>query len=119
MMLVVRKTEADTNTYTYPGAQLRVLLGGDPATGQRAMLGVVEVAPGARLPAGEGFSFHPCEELAYVVSGSMHLWVEGREILLGAGDAVFIAPGERHYVLNPGSSPVRAVFVLSPPIPLG
>lgn len=118
-MLVVREAETNTNTYTYPGAQLRVLLGGDPATRHRAMLGVVEVAPGARLPAGEGFSSHPCEEFAYVVSGHMQLWVEGREILLGPGDAVFIAPGERHYVLNPGSIPTRAVFVLSPPIPLG
>lgn len=115
-MIVVR--ESATAPLAYRGASLRVLLDRTAAGASQAMLGVVEVAPGARLPEGEGFSIHPCEEYAYVLSGTMVLWAEGREVTLQAGDAVFLRPGERHWVANPGSVPTRALFVLSPPTEL-
>ncbi len=38
-----------------------------------------------------------CKELAYVISGSGRLVVEGKEVELGEGDLVLIEPGERYF----------------------
>lgn len=116
-MRVVRTAEA--GALRQPGATLCVLLTDRDGGPARILLGVVEIEPGARAPAGDGVRAHPCEGLAYVVAGNLRLWVEGEEALLGPGDAVYIEPGERHCAVNPGDGPARAVFVLSPPIPLG
>lgn len=101
------------------GSLLKVLL--EPANSpvRNAQLGIVEVAPGVRLPAKEGeFSRHDCEELSYLISGSMRVWVEGQEIVMQPGDALLTGPGERHWVKNEGDEPAVALFVLAPPIDL-
>ena len=38
-----------------------------------------------------------CKELAYVISGSGRLVVEGKEVELSEGDLVLIEPGERYF----------------------
>lgn len=38
-----------------------------------------------------------CKELAYVISGSGSIEIEGSEIFLEAGDIVLIEPGERFF----------------------
>ncbi len=115
----VRVVRAHTGrVLAYPGARLEVLLAPGPAGPAAALLGTVELMPGACLPEPPGLSSHPVEELAYVLSGRLQLWVEGEEVELGPGDAVFLRPGERHRARNPGSAPCRALFVLAPPVEL-
>lgn len=102
-----------------PGVELKVLLAGEDARVQHGMLGVVRVEPGVRYPAQEGdYSCHPAEEFSYVISGRMQVWVEGREVELGPGDAMIIHPGERHWVYNAGTAPAEVVWLLTPPIQL-
>lgn len=38
-----------------------------------------------------------CKELAYVISGSGVLVIEGKKVELSEGDMVLIEPGERYY----------------------
>jgi len=114
--VVVRAQEG--RILAYPGDRLRVLLEPGPPGPGHALLGTVELSPGAHLPEPPQLSSHPVEELAYVLSGSLRLWVEGRELELGPGDAVFLRPGERHRAHNPGPEPCRALFVLAPPMEL-
>jgi mannose-6-phosphate isomerase-like protein (cupin superfamily) len=38
-----------------------------------------------------------CKELAYVISGSGKIVIEGKEYLFSSGDLILIEPGERYY----------------------
>lgn len=38
-----------------------------------------------------------CKELAYIISGSGKVVVEGKEYFFNAGDVLLIEPGERYY----------------------
>ncbi|MFO7246185.1 MAG: cupin domain-containing protein [Thermaerobacter sp.] len=101
------------------GSTLKVLLEPGASPVRSALMGIVEVGAGVRLPAEEDrFSSHDCEELSYVISGSLRVWVEGHEVVLGPGDAMLTQPGERHWVKNEGDEPAVALFVLAPPIRL-
>ena len=38
-----------------------------------------------------------CKELAYIISGSGKIVIEGKETLLGEGDLVMVEPGEKYF----------------------
>jgi mannose-6-phosphate isomerase-like protein (cupin superfamily) len=51
----------------------------------------------------------------YVLAGELTLEVEGREIVLGEGQGLEIAPGEAHQAINRGVAEVRMLVISQPP----
>jgi quercetin dioxygenase-like cupin family protein len=65
----------------------------------------------------QGHSFHKHlnqEEVLYVIDGHIEQWIEGEKRTLGAGDAIFIAPGIVHASFNVGKDDASVVVVFSP-----
>jgi quercetin dioxygenase-like cupin family protein len=70
-----------------------------PLTGETSQLLRVEVAAGTVFPAQSDprqHDSHPNEQIDVVVSGRIKFVVEGREWILGPGEALSIPPGARH-----------------------
>jgi quercetin dioxygenase-like cupin family protein len=67
---------------------------------------LIEFAPGFADP-------NWCERahVAYVLSGTLRLEVEGRTEEIGAGDGFITERGTRHRASNPGPTPVRLFVV--------
>lgn len=75
------------------------------------------VAMSASITPGQGHSFHKHpdqEEVLYVINGKIEQWIEGDKRLLGAGDAIFIAPGTVHATFNVGTDDAQLVVIFSP-----
>lgn len=58
---------------------------------------------------------HEGEEVAYLLSGSVVLEVNGTELPLSAGDSVRIPPRAKHVWHNRGEVETRAIFAITPP----
>jgi quercetin dioxygenase-like cupin family protein len=74
-------------------------------------------AMSASIAPGQGHSFHKHptqEEVLYVIEGQIEQWIEGEKRMLGAGDAIFIAPGIVHASFNTGSDDARVIVIFSP-----
>lgn len=69
-------------------------------------------APGAALTEA---TTRPTEEAGYVLSGTLDLWIGGREFRLEPGDSFRFA-GEPYRWRNPGAQPCVAVWVIAPPV---
>ena len=68
--------------------------------GREAIQAIVELAPGVLSPKHK----HPCEEIIYVLEGSLEYEVEGRPpVTLKAGDVLFIPPATIHSARNVGT----------------
>jgi mannose-6-phosphate isomerase-like protein (cupin superfamily) len=82
----------------------------------KLMVGIVEIAPAAK---GYSWSYSEAEgndEVYYVLQGRVKLHYDGRCIVAGRGDAIFL-PAGRHYTLaNAQSRPARLLYALTPPI---
>jgi quercetin dioxygenase-like cupin family protein len=63
-----------------------------PLFGEGAMLNLLEFAPGAFVEA----HAHPHEQLGHVLEGELVLSIDGREHVLGPGDAYQIPGGVEH-----------------------
>lgn len=87
-----------------PGIVRRTL-----AAGERMMQMVVTLAEGSHLPEHS----HPHEQITYMLRGRLRMYIGGRVVDLGPGDAVCIPGGTRHAadVLEEG----MAVDTFSPP----
>lgn len=57
----------------------------------------------------------PTQEVGYIVSGRLELWVDGRTLHLNAGDS-FRIRGEPFRWINPHDEPCVAIWVIAPPI---
>lgn len=68
--------------------------------------------PGAEA---EGEVTRETEELGYLVSGRLELWIAGTKHDLGPGDS-FRLKGEEMRWRNPGDEPAIAVWIISPPV---
>ena len=71
----------------------------------------------ANIAPGQGHNFHkhPAqEEVLSVIEGQIEQWIDREKRILGAGDAIFIAPGTVHATFNVGKSDARVVVVFSP-----
>jgi quercetin dioxygenase-like cupin family protein len=53
---------------------------------------------------------HETEEVAYVLSGSGELRLEGERVLFAAGQGLFVPAGTWHAVANTGAEDVIMVF---------
>lgn len=58
---------------------------------------------------------HTGEEIAYVLSGTVTLYLEDSMETLEKGDSVKIPPGLRHMWKNDNSSNVNVIFAVTPP----
>lgn len=96
------------------GGDLRVLLGPATVGATAGFLGVVTLGPGEFVSE----HYHPySEEFLYVVSGSLVVRVDGTEVQVAAGQALFVPIGARHRVSNPTGQPAVATFQLCPLAP--
>lgn len=57
----------------------------------------------------------PTQEVGYVVSGRLDLWIDGKTYSLSAGDS-FRIRGEPFRWMNPYSTPCVAIWVIAPPV---
>jgi quercetin dioxygenase-like cupin family protein len=106
--ILVRRDEGQ-HVYS-PGERLEVLLLTKHA--DRAMSPVhVTIEPSGQSEA----SVHDGEEFVYVLEGQLVLVLgNGEEALLEEGDSAHFASGQLHTYMNPGSSSVRFLSVVTP-----
>lgn len=98
---------ADVDPIELPqGSWSRMLVTVGRVEGNRASLGYSVFTPGTVLQDVR----HETEEVAYVVSGSGELRLEGETVPFERGDALFVPPGVWHAVANTGSEDVVMVF---------
>lgn len=57
----------------------------------------------------------PTTEVAYVISGTLDLWIEDKTFTIQTGDS-FRLRGELHRWSNPYDTPAEALWVISPPV---
>jgi quercetin dioxygenase-like cupin family protein len=89
------------------GSWSRMVLTDKTVSGNAASLGYSVFTPGAATT----MVCHETEEVAYVLSGSGELRLEGAPAVpFAAGDGVFIPAGVWHAVANTGSEDVAMVF---------
>jgi len=74
---------------------------------------LVTLPPGHR--ATEPFA-HPGEEFGYVLKGRLTMLINGKEHVLQAGDTIHFSSRTRHSWENRGTSPVLAVWIVTPKI---
>ena len=67
------------------------------------------------LPADE-FRSHPGEEFAYVLEGTLRLWIGDTICDLNPGASLHFKSTVRHRLENPGDNPMVALWVLIPPV---
>lgn len=53
-------------------------------------------------------------QVFYVLSGVARLQIDGGEYTAATGQAVTIAPGQRHRIINDGVSPIRFIVISQP-----
>ena len=68
--------------------------------------------PNAKL---ENFVTRPTQEVGYVVSGNLNLWIENEIFELGSGDS-FRIRGEQFKWANPNNEDAIVIWVIAPPI---
>ncbi len=93
------------------GSWSRMLVTGERVEGNTASIGYSVFKPGTATASVS----HVAEEVAYVVSGSGRLDTDDGEIRFAAGDALHIAPGIWHAVVNDSKADVVMVFGFAHP----
>ena len=74
---------------------------------------LVTIEPGGS--SGPAPYHHPGEEMGFVLSGEMELWVEGQHFHLRTGDSFRFHSERPHRFANPGSKPAQVLWVVTPP----
>jgi putative monooxygenase len=96
------------------GGELRVLLGPANAGATAGFLGVLTLAPGEFVSE----HYHPySEEFLYAVTGTVDVRVDGEEITVAEGEALFVPIGARHRVTNRSAATAVLTFQLGPLAP--
>ena len=75
-----------------PVENLNPLLGRQLVVGQNIMLARVLLKKGCVVPEHS----HPNEQVTYVLEGALKFWIDGREIVIGAGETLTIPPNMPH-----------------------
>jgi quercetin dioxygenase-like cupin family protein len=88
------------------GSWSRMLVTADRVGGNTSSIGYSVFKPGSATTSVS----HETEEVAYVVSGSGRLDTDDGEVRFDAGDALHIAPGTWHAVVNDSDADVIMVF---------
>jgi transcriptional regulator with XRE-family HTH domain len=95
------------------GAQDDYLLTPANAKTMQIIYSVVAVGEGSGE---EPYTHAADEECVVVLSGRLHVGVNGELQRLEAGDALLLDPRLPHSYVNPGPDPVTALWVTSPPV---
>jgi quercetin dioxygenase-like cupin family protein len=108
MGAVSRVALADVEPIALPGGSWSRMVLTDTTVGDNtSSLGYSVFRPGSAT----AMVSHATEEVAYVVSGSGELRLEGGEaVTFGAGEGLFIPAGTWHAVANTGGEAVAMVF---------
>ncbi|MFU8802381.1 MAG: cupin domain-containing protein [Bradymonadaceae bacterium] len=80
------------------------------ASGEKAYLGKIALAPGAVVP----LHRHESEEYLYIVEGGGVMTIEGKEYELAPGTVVLVPTGFEHGYVN-GPAPTKALQVFAAP----
>jgi len=72
--------------------QLNPLLGRHFVVGQNIMLARVLLKKGCIVPEHS----HPNEQLTYIAAGALKFWIDGKEIVVNAGECLTIPPNMPH-----------------------
>lgn len=75
-----------------PVEQMNSLLDRQYVSGEKSMIARVILRKGCTVPQHS----HPHEQIAYVESGAMQFSVDGKEVILRAGEALVIPPNVPH-----------------------
>ena len=75
-----------------PVEPLNPLLGRQLVVGQNIMLARVLLKKGCVVPEHS----HPNEQITYILEGALKFWIDGREIVIGAGETLTIPPNMPH-----------------------
>lgn len=81
-----------------------------PIWGERIMMGLIDISPGAEIPN----HTHPHEQCGRVLSGAFYLTIEGETRLIREGDHYVIPPHVEHSAKGT-DSPSLAMDIWSPP----
>ncbi|MDH3365982.1 MAG: cupin domain-containing protein [Thermoplasmata archaeon] len=92
------------------GVQFRQLLAGN-VMAPNFYMRLFDVAPGGNTPS----HTHVWEHEVYVVKGNGKIVLGDSDEPLSEGDAVFVAPNERHQFVNDGHSVLRMICVIPKP----
>ncbi|MDH6129103.1 cupin domain-containing protein [Kitasatospora sp. GP82] len=96
------------------GGDIRVTLSPKTVGCTSGFGGVMNLAPGDHVTE----HYHPySEEFIHVVSGELEMTLDGRQVLLTAGDSLLVPIGVRHRLVNIGEVIAHCAFHLSPLAP--
>ncbi|MEV4758548.1 cupin domain-containing protein [Micromonospora sp. NPDC049559] len=96
------------------GGELRVLLSPRSVGSTSGFMGVSRLEPGERIAE----HYHPySEEFLYVARGAITVDLDDEPVVVGQGEAIYIAINTRHRVRNVGDEPAEVVFHLGPLAP--
>lgn len=104
-MEIVPESER-SSTEAVDGAHLTLLAGGTEANIQQ-----FTIDPGAVVPEHS----HPHEQVGYLLEGALTFRVDGKSLLVEAGDSYSIPGGEPHSAENNGDAAAVGLDVFSPP----
>ncbi|MGE5542581.1 MAG: cupin domain-containing protein [Bacillota bacterium] len=111
---IVREQDVEGVARTPP--RVSKVLVSEFSTGARNIsMGVNTTAVGSRIPE----HVHENEEEAmYIISGEGRLVINGGEETydVKAGTAIFAAVGQKHEIINTGSTELKLVWAYSPPL---
>jgi len=94
----------------YPWGWIRWMMNSELDPGAAQTFGIVQINAGQRNPLHK----HPnCEELLYVLSGSFENVMDGKTVVMHAGDIVRIPANTPHQGINNTKEPMRAVISYS------
>lgn len=75
---------------------------------------LVTIAPGGS--SGPEHYAHKGEDAGLVLSGTLELWIDGKQFVLNAGDSFRFKSNLAHRFANPGEATAEVVWVITPPL---
>jgi quercetin dioxygenase-like cupin family protein len=95
---------------SFPGLGITEELLSPNLTGQLELL-ISTIAPGADS---DNYS-HEGSEAGLVLDGTLELWIDDVHLTLTTGDSFAFASTRQHRCANPGHTPTRVLWVITPP----
>ena len=86
----------------------------NPDLGGTLEMLIVTIAPHGT--SGPKAYVHEGEEAGYILEGQMELWVDGQRYILNPGDSFTFDSQRAHRFGNPGDTPAKLLWVLTPPL---
>ncbi len=90
-----------------PGVSIRVAIGKADDDVNFCMR-IISIEPGAEIPS----HTHDWEHQQFYHSGTGYIIKDGKEVPVGPGSVVYVAPNEDHFVKNTGDVPLEFVCLV-------